>query len=152
MILLSITIAGRIDYLPIYRHSFRVNKHFSPVTIGDRIKFYRFGKRMMQTELAELTGIDVSTIKHYENTSSNYDLDKLSRIAEALDVNVEMLYDDYHRFLSSCYGIKVKALRQSLGFTQAAFGERYSISAKTVKEWEHERVKVSRKTYERMFG
>ena len=87
------------------------------MTIGDRIKFYRFEKKMMQTELAELTGIDVCTIKHYENTSSNYDLDKLSRIAKALEVDVGVLYDDYHLFLSDRYGEKVKELRTSKGLT-----------------------------------
>ena len=151
MILLPVTIAGECEYLPIYRHNFRVNKHFSPVTIGDRIKFYRYEKRLRQTELAKRVGIDVSTLKHYENTNRNYDLDKLSRIAEVLDVDVNVLYDDYHLFLSADYGAKIKALRNSLGLTQAIFAEKYNTTAKTVKGWEHERVRVSRKTWERMF-
>ena len=151
VILLPIAVGGKTDYLPVYRHSFRVNKHFSPITIGDRIKFYRYEKRMKQTELAEVVGIDVSTLKHYENTNNNHDLDKLSRIADVLEVDVKLLYDDYHLFLSDDYGAKIKELRKSLGLTQTTFAEKYNTSVKTIKAWEHERVRVSRKTYKKMF-
>lgn len=143
---------GEISFLPVYRHRFRINKAFHPVTVGDRIKFYRYEKKLRQTELSNLSGVNIGTLKKYENNYKSYDPDKLSAIAKALDIDASVLMDEYLLFLTDGYGEKVKAFRKSKGMTQKAFAVELGTTAKTIQDWEHEYVKISQKTYIKLFG
>lgn len=58
--------------------------------IGEKIKELRENKGMSQYRLAEITGINRSTINRYENNNiKKISLDNLIKICEALDVNIK---------------------------------------------------------------
>ena len=56
-----------------------------------RIKAAREAKEWTQEDLAKASGVSLQSIKRYESTKdNNITLDSLNKIAEALDVNVEL--------------------------------------------------------------
>lgn len=61
-------------------------------TLGDRIKYYRKLKGLTQPELAAKTGVGFSAISKWEsNTTTNLPIERLQRIADALDVTTGVL-------------------------------------------------------------
>lgn len=59
--------------------------------LGARIKKKREGKRMSQAELAAQTDLSTQHISNVENARSKIGLEKLVRIADALDCSVDEL-------------------------------------------------------------
>jgi transcriptional regulator with XRE-family HTH domain len=58
--------------------------------MGEKIKELRESKGMSQYRLAEITGINRSTINRYENGSiQKISFDNLLKICEALEVNIK---------------------------------------------------------------
>lgn len=108
-------------------------------------------KSLLQREVAEYAGINESTYIHYENPEHDYyPIDKLSRIAELLEVDVTDLLDEYNRFLYDGQGWQIRKIRKSMGLTQYQFGKLYSVSAGAVKRWESGKVRVSKGTWEKI--
>jgi len=63
--------------------------------ISMKLKNIRKGKNMSQEELAELSGIHVSTVKKYECGIRNPKPAQLKKIAQALDVSIhEFLFNE----------------------------------------------------------
>lgn len=62
------------------------------MTIADRIKYYRNLRGLTQTELAQRAGVQFSAISKYElGTVSNIPIDRIGRLADALDVTPGIL-------------------------------------------------------------
>ncbi len=61
------------------------------MTLGDKIKMLREEKGLSQDELAIAAGTTKATVSRYENGLRQPKLDILSRIAQVLDANVELL-------------------------------------------------------------
>lgn len=102
-------------------------------------------------EVAEYAGINESTYIHYENPEHDYyPVDKLSRIAESLEVDITDLLDEYNRFLYDGQGWQIRKIRKSMGLTQYQFGKLYGVSAGAVKRWESGKVRVTKGTWERL--
>lgn len=59
--------------------------------VGDRIRDTRIWRNLTQEKLAELTGIDRSTIQRIERGTSDAKVSHLLRIARALDIHVAEL-------------------------------------------------------------
>lgn len=59
--------------------------------VGDRIRDTRIWRNLTQEKLAELTGIDRSTIQRIERGYSDAKVSQLLRIARALDIHVTEL-------------------------------------------------------------
>ena len=59
-------------------------------SIAEKIKYYRNIKKMSQDELAEASGINVSTIKKYECSIRNPKPDQLQKIATALGISINV--------------------------------------------------------------
>lgn len=57
-------------------------------SIADKIKHYRKIRNLSQDELANLSGINVSTIKKYESGFRNPKPDQLLKIANALNISI----------------------------------------------------------------
>lgn len=64
------------------------------MTLFANIKEYRLERGWTQGELAKFAGVSIETIKRYENGKTNPTSDNLSKIADALSVNVKNLYAD----------------------------------------------------------
>jgi DNA-binding transcriptional regulator YiaG len=101
--------------------------------------------------VADHAGIDRSTYIGYEDTShDSYPLDKLTRIAEFLQVSVTDLLDNYNRFLYERQGEQMKALRKKLHMTQAEFSRQLQTPIGTVKRWEQNQARMTKGMWERM--
>lgn len=60
---------------------------------GEKIKYYRNAKGLSQEQLAQLSGINLSTIKKYEADFRNPKPDQLKRIAGALGISSNLFMD-----------------------------------------------------------
>ena len=67
--------------------------------IGDKIRFYRLKKGLLQKEAAEMIGIDRSTYIKIENNKTVVNFEILNKLSEILKTNVFELMDDYHNFI-----------------------------------------------------
>jgi len=106
----------------------------------------------LQRDVADYLGIDRGTYKSYEdNNRDYYPLDKLLKIADLFKVDITDLLDDYNRFLFEGQGNKTKALRKEMELTQSDFGKQLGVSAKTVRQWELEGVRMFKGTWETIF-
>lgn len=65
--------------------------------LGKKIRTYRKAKRMTLKDLAELVDTSVSFLSDIERGRSNPSINRLTRIAEALEVPVSSLVNDYNR-------------------------------------------------------
>ena len=67
--------------------------------IAKNIKFYRKGKNMTQAQLAEKTEYSHEFIRRIEapNSKKNFSIDAVSNIADALDINIELLFEKKDR-------------------------------------------------------
>lgn len=120
-------------------------------TTADKLRYYRYKKSLLQREVAEYTGINKSTYIHYEGSDHDYyPIDKLSRIAELLEVDITDLLDEYNQFLYDGQGWQIRKIRKSMGLTLYQFGKRYNVSSTAVKRWESGKVRVSKKTWEQL--
>lgn len=58
------------------------------LNLARAIKKYRKARKLTMEQLSEKSGINLSTLKKYETDNRNPKLEQLSKIAEALEVNV----------------------------------------------------------------
>jgi transcriptional regulator with XRE-family HTH domain len=65
------------------------------VIIGKRVKAARKMKQITQEELAELTGISLSTISRLETGSKMTSIKTLLEIAKELQINVQYFFCDF---------------------------------------------------------
>lgn len=64
---------------------------FNQLPLGDRIRSARYDKRYPLEQLADITGIDVSTLSRYESGARRPSRPTCERLAVALDVDAEYL-------------------------------------------------------------
>ena len=117
-------------------------------TVGQRIRYWREKRCMTQKHLCELTGLNRYSIIHYENDTVDIELDDLKKIASALKIKADKLFDDYYRFLDYPYPVKVREIRQQLKLSQREFGAMLGVQKRAVGCWERGVTRVQRKTWE----
>ena len=117
---------------------------------ADRIRYYRCTKGFLQSEVAEYAGINTSTYLSYESGERDYyPIEKMQRIADFLQVDINELLDDYNRFLYEGQGRQIKKLRKTLGLTQDQLGKQMGVSTGAIKRWENDQVKIFKSTWEK---
>lgn len=116
-------------------------------SVGGRIRYYRLAHGLLQEDVAIKAGIDVCTIKRYENNQRVDSLKICNKIAKAIGIDPKLIYDDYLSFTASDYGEKIKSSRKKLSLTQHAFGQLLGVHKKTVVCWEKGRTKPLREHY-----
>ena len=79
---------------------------------------------MTTKQLAEKLDIVPSTIVMYENGKHPIPYDVAIKLADVLEIEVSLLYDDFSRFLAVPYTEALKSVRTALGLSQKAFAER----------------------------
>ncbi|WP_429080698.1 helix-turn-helix domain-containing protein [Brassicibacter mesophilus] len=82
------------------------------------MRFYRLPRGLLQEEVAAITGIDICTVKKYENNHRLHFLGICNKIVKALKVDPSLLYDDYLSFFVSDYGYKIRNIRKKLTLNQ----------------------------------
>jgi len=99
-------------------------------TVGGKIKYYRSLKGLLQKELSSISGIDRATILRYENNQVIHALDICNKIAEVLEINPSLIYDDYLEFIAGDFSSKIKLLRKSNKLAQNEFGQTLGVHKK----------------------
>lgn len=122
-------------------------------TTADKLRYYRHIRGLEQQEAATYVTLHRGTYAGYETSGARdyYPLDKLSALAELFGVPVEYLLDDYNRFLYEGQGRQVRALRESMGLSRWEFTERFGVWPSTVRDWETDSVRMTRRTWEKLF-
>ena len=73
----------------------RKDKHYDIYeVVAKNIKYYRKSRKITQAELAERTEYSHEFIRRIEapNSKKNFSLDAVSNIADALDIDIDLLF------------------------------------------------------------
>lgn len=91
------------------------------------------------------------TYSSYEsNVLTVYPLDKLQLAADLYHIDITTLLDEYNLFLYHGQGSRLKTIRTSLHMTQSDFAAHIGVPIGTLKNWEKERVRMSKSNYEKL--
>lgn len=120
-------------------------------TVSDKLKWYRYQNGLQQSDMAKIMGVDRTTYSRYEeNVLEAYPLDKLEKAAKYFGIDIIELLNEYNLFLYYGQGEQIKGLRKSLGLTQSELAQRLGVSLQKVRNWEDGKVRVSRRTFEKI--
>lgn len=106
---------------------------------------------MTTKQLAEKLDIVPSTIVMYENGKHPIPYDVAIKLADVLEIEVSLLYDDFSRFLAVPYTEALKSVRTALGLSQKAFAERIGIVPSYYYKIEEGNRRPSRKVYQKIY-
>lgn len=138
-----------------YEYVVRLADHMLPndtETVSDKLRYYRIKNGLLQKDMADLLKIDRSTYARYESGShTSYPINAIKKCAEIFNVETDKLLDGYNRFIFEGQGEQAKKIRLEFGMTQGEFGKLYGVSKNTVRRWENESVRMSRKMWEKIF-
>ena len=115
-----------------YRWSF-VERSAPP---HEQLRYYRNFRGLLGKELAALIGVNHATIVNYENLKSPFDYNNAIKIAEVLQIEKELLFDDFNKFIDYPYHQKLKEVRTELHLTQVEFAAFSGINRSTLSAWE----------------
>ena len=87
---------------------------------------------------------------YYENNQTEPLLEDLKKIATALGIEADKLYDDYYRFLDYPYGKKIKEIRKEHNLYQRQLAKMLGADCRTIERWEHGRGVIKRATWEKL--
>lgn len=119
-------------------------------TVGEKIRFYRMKRNIHGYTLAEQVGLSRYAIMYYENGQTEPLLEDLQKMADALCIARDKLYDDYYRFLDYPYTVRIKQLRQENGFLQRELGALLGVTRRAVERWEAGKNITTRETWEKL--
>ena len=157
----------KIVYAPMYVHKFRFIKAYSyweydkydllidnPNEIGSvagKLRYYRLIKSLRQIDVAEYANINASTYISYEQGANYYPYQIMMKIAKCLEVNVDMLLDDYHKFIYFGQEESIKKIRKNLGgIRQDELAKKMGVGIHVIKAAEQGKVRFMRKNYEKL--
>ena len=117
---------------------------------SDNLRYYRQRKNMTTRQLAEYIDVVPATVLMYENGKHPIPHDIALRLAEALEIDVSLLFDDFSRFLATPYTEALKGVRTALGLSQKAFAEQIGIAPSYYYKLEEGNRRPSRKFYQKI--
>lgn len=79
-----------------------------------------------------MIGVSAGEIVNYEKQFQEIYDDQAQKLAQALDMDSDLLLDDYTKFVSLGYGQRIKALRNEMGLSQKKFSELLGVNRSTV--------------------
>jgi len=119
-------------------------------SVFEKIRFYRTKRDISSNMLAAMVGLSRYAIMYYENNQTEPLLEDLKKIAVALDIEADKLYDDYYRFLDYPYGERIKEIRKEHGLFQHQLAKMLGSDRRTIERWEHGRGVIKRATWEKL--
>ena len=114
------------------------------------LKYYRKRKGLTTRQLAESVGIVPATMLMYERGQFPIPHQIAVAISEVLEVNKNMLFDDFAQFMDYPYNDKLREVRKTYGLNQSTFAEKAGISWSIYSKWEGGSRKPSRKMYQQL--
>lgn len=117
---------------------------------SDNLKYYRQRKQMTTRQLAEKLDIVPATVVMYENGKHPIPYDVAIKLADVLEIEASLLYDDFSRFLAVPYTEVLKSVRTALELSQKAFAEQVGIVPSYYYKIEEGNRRPSRKIYQKI--
>ena len=94
---------------------------------SDNLRYYRQRNNLTTRQLAEQIGVVPATIVMYENGKHPIPYDVAIKLADILEIEESLLYDDFSHFLATPYTEALKSVRMVLGLSLKAFAEQIEI-------------------------
>lgn len=116
-------------------------------TIGGKLKYFRKSKGLLQEDLANLANIHVCTIKRLENNYILPNLETCHKLASALNIPANLIYNEYLSFIDRDYSTFLKQLRKTLKLTQPQLANKLGVTKKTISSWERRASFPSQENY-----
>lgn len=107
---------------------------------------------MTTRQLAEKLDIVPSTVAMYENGKHPIPYNIAIKLADVLEVEASLLYDDFSRFLAIPYTEALKSVRTAMGLSQKAFAEQMEIVPSYYYKLEEGNRRPSRKVYQKLWA
>ena len=118
----------------------------------DKLRYHRYKNALLQRHVADYIGIDRGTYATYEEEGRDYyPLQNMKKIARLFGVPVTELLDDYNMFLYNDQGKQIRRKRSALKMTQKEYAEMLGVYMSNLKNWERNRVRISKSTWELFF-
>lgn len=95
-------------------------------------------------------GLPACEIANYEKQFNTIYYDMAEKLAGVLNIDVELLLDDYTSFTRPGFGQRIKEIRAMYGISQAKFSEMLGVTRSTASIWEIELHRPSRKHYNKL--
>ena len=114
------------------------------------LRYYRQRKGLTTRQLAESVGIVPATLLMYESEKFPIPYQTEVAMAEVLEIDRNMLFDDFARFVDYPYSVKLREVRKAYGINQTDFAEKANIRYSIYAKWETAAHQPSRKMYEQL--
>lgn len=95
---------------------------------GDNLRYYRLRKSLTTRQLAEAIGVVPATIVQYENNLHPIPYDTAVLLANALEIDVLLLSDEFATFIATPYTTELQKIRNDLNLNQREFADLIGIA------------------------
>ena len=114
------------------------------------LKYYRKRKGLTTRQLAESVEIVPAMLLMYECEQFPIPYQTAVAMAEVLEIDKNLLFDDFAQFMEYPYNDKLREVRKTYGLNQATFAEKAGISLSIYSKWEGGSRQPSRKMYQQL--
>lgn len=105
-------------------------------TPGTMLRYYRLHKSLTTRQLAECVGTVPATVLMYEREKSPIPYQTAIEIAKILEIDRNLLFDDFARFMDYPYSNRLREVRKAHGLNQTDFAEKANICYSIYAKWE----------------
>ena len=119
-------------------------------TAGSTLRYYRIHKGYTTRELANLVGVVPTTITLYENDKNPIKYKTAVLLADILEIDRQLLLDDYTTFVDYPCNILLRELRTQLSLNQSQMAQRIGVTPNAYSAWERATRTPRRKEYEKI--
>ena len=114
------------------------------------LKYYRQRKCLTTRQLAESVGIAPATVLMYERERFPIPYQTAVAMAEILEIDRNMLFDEFAQFMDYPYSDRLREIRKAHRLNQATFAEKAGISLSIYSKWEGGSRQPSRKMFRQL--
>ena len=119
-------------------------------TPAEMLKYYQQRKGLTTRQLAESVGVVPATVLMYERGQFPIPYQTAVAMAEVLEIDRNLLFDEFAQFLDYPYSDRLREVRKAHRLNQATFAEKAGISLSIYSKWEGGSRQPSRKMYEQL--
>lgn len=114
---------------------------------GDYLRYYRLRKSLTTRQVAEVIGVVPTTIIQYERNLHPIPHDTAVLLAEILEIDTSLLFDEFATFIAAPYTDELKRIRSEMNLSQREFAEMNGIAPSYYYKIEEGARRPSRKLY-----
>ena len=114
------------------------------------LKYYRHRMGLTTQQLAESVGVVPATVLMYERGQFPIPYQTAVAMAEVLEIDRNLLFDEFAQFMDYPYSDKLREVRKAYGLNQTDFAKKANICYSIYAKWETAVRQPSRKMYEQL--